>query len=172
MASDDGTTPLMAAAGLGYSRGGGSAFIKDRRDHSSYNPVASAEQGSRIPEAEERLAREAVVLAIELGGDVSLANAAGDTALHAAASHGMESVIELLVEHGADLHAVNERGRTPVDMAVFREGIAGAPLVRESTVGLLRELDPDRHPTEPHDHPDAQELANPIERQPGIAGRR
>ncbi len=162
MASDDGTTPLMAAAGLGYSRGGGSAFIKDRRDHSSYNPVASAEQGSRIPEAEERLAREAVVLAIELGGDVSLANAAGDTALHAAASHGMESVIELLVEHGADLHAANERGRTPVDMAVFREGIAGAPLVRESTVGLLRELDPDRHPTEPHEHPEAQELANPV----------
>ena len=162
-ASDDGTTPLMAAAGHGYSRGGGSAFIKDRRDFSSYNPVASAEQGSRIPEAEERLAREAVALAIELGGDVTTANLAGDTALHAAAAHGMESVIELLAEHGADLHAANERGRTPVDMAVFREGIAGAPLVRESTVGLLRELDPDRHPAAPHGHPDAQELVNPVE---------
>ncbi len=166
MASDDGTTPLMAAAGLGYSRGGGSAFIKDRRDHSSYNPVASAEQGSRIPEAEERLAREAVALAIELGGDVTLANTAGDTALHAAASHGMESVIEQLVEHGADLHAANERGQTPADMAVFREGIAGAPLVRESTVDLLRELDPDRHPSEPHGHSEAQELANPVESSP------
>ena len=137
MASDDGTTPLMAAAGLGYSRGGGSACIKNRRDFSSYNPVASAEQGSRIPAAEERLSREAVALAIEL-----------------------------LVEHGADLHAANERGRTPVDMAVFREGIAGAPLVRESTVGLLRELDPDWHPAEPHAHPDAQELANPTESNP------
>ena len=30
--SRDGTTPLMAAAGLGYNRGGGSAFIRDRRD--------------------------------------------------------------------------------------------------------------------------------------------
>ncbi|MEE2637880.1 MAG: ankyrin repeat domain-containing protein, partial [Acidobacteriota bacterium] len=39
LASRDGTTPLMAASGLGYSRGGGSAFIKDRRDFSSYNPV-------------------------------------------------------------------------------------------------------------------------------------
>ena len=76
MASDDGTTPLMAAAGLGYSRGGGSACIKNRRDFSSYNPVASAEQGSRIPAAEERLSREAVALAIEL-----------------------------LVEHGAEPHA-------------------------------------------------------------------
>ena len=166
MASDDGTTPLMAAAGLGYSRGGGSAFIKDRRDFSSYNPVASAEQGSRIPAAEERLSREAVALAIELGGDVATVSVSGDTALHAAASHGMDSVIELLVEHGADLHAANERGRTPADMAVYREGIAGAALVRESTVGLLRELDPDRHPAEPHPHPEAQELANPTESNP------
>ena len=166
MASDDGTTPLMAAAGLGYSRGGGSAFIKDRRDFSSYNPVASAEQGSRIPAAEERFSREAVALAIELGGDVAAVSVSGDTALHAAASHGMDSVVELLVEHGADLHVANERGRTPADMAVYREGIAGAPLVRESTVGLLRELDPDRHPAEPHPHPEAQELANPIESNP------
>lgn len=166
MASDDGTTPLMAAAGLGYSRGGGSAFIKDRRDFSSYNPVASAEQGSRIPEPEERLAREAVVLAIELGGHVTATSTSGDTALHAAASHGMESVIELLVEHGADLQAANERGRTPAEMAVFREGIAGAPLVRESTVGLLRELDPDRHPSEPHSHSEAQDLVNPTESNP------
>ena len=165
-ASDDGTTPLMAAAGLGYSRGGGSAFIKDRRDFSSYNPVASAEQGSRIPAAEERLARAAVALAIELGGDPAAANAAGDTALHAAASHGMNSVIELLVEHGADLHAVNERGWTPVEMAVYREGIAGAALVRESTVGLLRELEPDRHPAEPHEHPDARSIVNPAASTP------
>ena len=166
MASDDGATPLMAAAGLGYSRGGGSAFIKDRRDFSSYNPVASAEQGSRIPAAEERLAREAVALAIELGGDVAAASASGDTALHAAASHGMDSVIELLVEHGADLHAANERGRTPADMAVFREGIAGAALIRERTAGLLRELDPDRHPAAPHAHPEAQALANPSASSP------
>ena len=162
LASDDGTTPLMAAAGLGYSRGGGSAFIKDRRDFSSYNPVASAEQGSRMPAAEEQLAREAVALAIELGGDPAAASAAGDTALHAAASHGMNSVIELLVEHGADPHAVNERGRTPAEMAVYREGIAGAALVRESTVDLLRGLDPDRHPAGPHEHPDGQSLVNPV----------
>ena len=165
-ASDDGTTPLMAAAGLGYSRGGGSAFIKDRRDFSSYNPVASAEQGSRIPAAEERLAREAVALAIELGGDVAAASAAGDTALHAAASHGMDSVVALLVEQGADLHAANAQGLTPADRAVYREGIAGASLLRESTVGLLRELDPARHPAGPHEHPDARALANPAARTP------
>lgn len=166
LASRDGTTPLMAAAGVGYRRGGGSAFITDRRDFSSYNPVASAEEGSRIPEAEERRAHETVALAIELGGDVTATSATGDTALHGAASHGMDSVIELLVEHGADLHATNQRGQTPVAMAVYREGIAGEALVRTSTAGLLRELDPTRHPPEPHEHPDARALTNPVAATP------
>ena len=40
-------------------------------------------------------------------------------------------LVETLLAHGADLHAANERGRTPVHMAVFREGIAGASLVRD-----------------------------------------
>lgn len=166
LASRDGTTPLMAAAGLGYRRGGGSAFVTDRRDFSAYNPVASAEEGSRIPAAEEQRAHAAVALAIELGGDVAATTVAGDTALHGAASHGMDTVVELLVEHGADLHATNERGQTPMAMAVYREGIAGESLVRESTAGLLRELDPTRHPPEPHEHPDAQARVNPVEASP------
>ena len=163
LASRDGTTPLMAAAGFGYRRGEGSAFVTDRRDFSSYNAVASAEEGVKIPEAEERRAREAVVLAIELGGDVNATSVSGDTALHGAASHGMDTVVELLVEHGADLQATNERGQTPVAMAVYREGIAGEALVRESTAELFRDLDPTRHPTEPHGHPEARALANPVD---------
>ena len=169
LASRDGTTPLMAAAGLGYRRGGGSAFITDRRDFSSYNPVASAKEGSRIPEAEERRARETVALAIELGGEVTATSAADDTALHAAAAHGMDSVIELLVEHGADLHATNQRGQTPAALAVYREGIAGEALIRESTAGLLRELDPTRHPAEPHEHSEASGIANPVDSTPDTA---
>ena len=139
--SRDGTTPLMAAAGLGYNRGGGSAFIRDRRDFSSYNPVASAALGSTIPAAEERLAREAVGLALDLGGRAGAANDAGDTALHAAASHGMNGVIELLVEQGADVRAANRRGGTPLDAAVFSDGIAGDRFVRQSTAELLRSLE-------------------------------
>ena len=162
MASRDGTTPLMAAAGLGYRRGGGSAFITDRRDFSSYNPVASAELGSRIPEPEERRALEAVKLIIELGGDATATSVSGNTALHAAATHGMDSVVELLAENGADLYAENERGQTPMEMAVYREGIAGESLIRKSTVGLLRELDPERHLAEPHRHPEAQATMNPV----------
>ena len=126
--SRDGTTPLMATAGQGYNRGGGSAFIRDRRDFSSYNPVESAALGSTIPPAEERMAHDAVEAALELGADVDAANDAGDTALHAAASHGMNSVIELLTSRGADLRAENRRGDTPLALAVYADGIGGRPL--------------------------------------------
>ena len=141
LASSNGTTPLMAAAGLGYSRGGGSAFIKNRRDFSSYNPVASAELGSRIPAVEEQRALETVSLALELGADVNAANDGGDTALHAAASQGMNTVIELLMDRGGDVNAENRRGQTPVALAVYADGIGGNRFVRESTAALFRTLE-------------------------------
>ena len=189
--SRDGTTPLMAAAGQGYNRGGGSAFIRDRRDFSSYNPVESAALGSTIPAAEERLAREAVAAVLELGADVDAANDAGDTALHAAASHGMNRVIELLASRGADLRAENRRGETPLALAVYSDGIGGDRFVREDTAALLRTLAgavvpadttvpagtaapavpaaPDAesaHPTRPHEHPGARNLTNPVPAAP------
>jgi len=163
LASSNGTTPLMAAAGLGYSWGGGSAFIRNRRDFSSYNPVASAELGTRVPAAEEQRALEAVTVALELGADVNAANAGGDTALHAAASLGMNTVIELLTARGGDVHAENRRGQTPVALAVYSDGIGGNRFVRESTAALLHSLEDGEtaHPTEPHDHPEAGALTNP-----------
>ena len=180
--SRDGTTPLMVAAGQGYNRGGGSAFIRDRRDFSSYNPVESAALGSTIPAAEERLAREAVATALELGADVDAANDAGDTALHAAAAHGMNSVIELLTSRGADLRAENRRGETPLAVAVYADGIGGDRFVREDTAALLRSLAgasgptdtarpaaPDAEsarPAQPHQHPEARVLANPLAATP------
>ena len=168
LASRDGATPLMVAAGFGYNRGGGSAFIKDRRDFSSYNPIASAELGSQIPAAEERRALAAIALALELGAEVSAASDTGDTALHAAASHGMNTVIELLTDRGADVNAENRRGQTPRTLAVYSDGIAGDRFVRESTAELLRTLGDAEtvHPAEPHGHPEARTLANPTPSTP------
>ena len=164
----DGATPLMAAAGLGYNRGGGSAFIRDRRDFSSYNPVESAALGSSIPAAEERRTVTAVAAALALGARVNAADAAGDTALHAAASHGMNAVIALLTDHGADLDAENRRGQTPADLAVYADGIAGDRYVREDTAALLRTLEDaaPAHPAAPHRHPEARALANPVAATP------
>ena len=171
----DGATPLMAAAGLGYNRGGGSAFIRDRRDFSSYNPVESAALGSAIPAAEERWTVAAVTAALALGARVDAANDAGDTALHAAASHGMNRVIELLTDHGADPDAENRRGQTPADLAVYADGIAGDRYVREDTAALLRTLSgavparpvaPDARPVAPDAPPEARTPANPVAATP------
>jgi ankyrin repeat protein len=138
-AANDGTTPLMAAAGNGYSRGTGTeAFIKDRRDFSYYNSNP-LEVATKIPVEEERLAVEAVKLTVELGGDVNMANNVGDTALHSAAALGMESLIEFLASRGANLEAKNKAGRTPL-AAARRENGVGATVVRESTAALLRKL--------------------------------
>ncbi|KAL8789438.1 MAG: hypothetical protein Q9213_001195 [Squamulea squamosa] len=43
----------------------------------------------------------------------------GDTPLHSAASFGGLSTIELLIKHGADLHALGEDGRTVIQLALF-----------------------------------------------------
>ncbi len=177
--SRNGTTPLMAAAGLGYNRGGGSAFIRDRRDFSSYNPVESAALGSAIPAAEGRRTVEAVAAVLALGARVNAANDAGDTALHAAAAHGMNRVIALLADHGADLLAENRRGQTPADLAVYADGIAGDRYVREDTAALLRTLAdaapaprarpaaPRVRPAAPDAPPEARAPANPVAATPG-----
>jgi ankyrin repeat protein len=139
LATRDGATPLLAAAGHGYSRASGTeAFIKDRRDFSSYNsePFAVA---TKIPAEEERLVIEALQVLLQAGADVNDTSAAGDTALHAASSLGMDAVIEFLAGRGANLNARNKAGRSPLDVARRDDGI-GASVVREETVALLKKL--------------------------------
>jgi uncharacterized protein len=111
--TDGKATPLMAAAGVGYSQG---ASIRS--------------------EAE---AFEAVKLALELGGDVKAANNIGFTALHGAAIRGANSVVKLLVEHGARLQAKDKIGRTAFQIA--EEGAGDSTQRRQlQTAALLREL--------------------------------
>jgi ankyrin repeat protein len=139
LTSSDGTTPLMVAAGTGYARASGTAaFIKSRRDFSYYN-ADPTENATRIPGEEERLSVEAVKLAISFGGNVKAANHAGDTALHAASALGMNAVIQVLVDNGADPNAKNKAGRTPLAVARRQTGV-GETVVNEPTAALLRKL--------------------------------
>jgi len=73
------TTALMAAVGMG----GGAAWVQPERTE------------------REALMLETVKLALELGVDVNAANTDGRTALDAAKSAKLESVIKLLVDNGA-----------------------------------------------------------------------
>jgi ankyrin repeat protein len=98
---NDGTTPLIVAVNSGPG---------DRRTRGVGNvQVADADS--------ERNIRDAATLALDLGADVNAATANGETALHAAASSGFESVVQLLVDKGAKLDVKNKRGQTPLQAA-------------------------------------------------------
>ena len=90
--NEDGTTPLMVAAGVGIWAVGES-------------PGTNAE------------ALEAVRYALELGGDVTTVDDNGDTALHGAIIRGSEPLVRFLLDQGADIEATNEKGWTPFRIA-------------------------------------------------------
>ena len=95
LAIDDGTTPLMAAAGLGQC---------------TFRP--NLKRGLRSHGA------EAVVrVLLEAGAEIDAVNEADFTALHGAAFRGLNEVVEYLVAQGADVDARDYRGRTPFRLA-------------------------------------------------------
>jgi uncharacterized protein len=117
LALNDGTTPLMAAAGAGR--------VQD------------------FMEGEEDGVLAAVQLALELGADVKAANRGGQTALHAAASTGLDPVVQLLVEKGAAVNARDRIGQTPWSIAEAISPVVnnqGALRLHKSTADLLLKL--------------------------------
>ena len=92
---DDGTTPLMAAAGLGQC---------------TFRP--NLKRGLRSHGAEA-----AVRVLLESGADINAINEADFTALHGAAYRGLNEVVDYLVANGADIDARDYRGRTPYRLA-------------------------------------------------------
>jgi ankyrin repeat protein len=97
LGQDNGNTPLMLAAGLGF-RG----------------PIGGT----------EAMALEAIAFSLAQGADVNAVNAAGDTAVHIAATtnfsesgtaEGSIAIVKFLVEHGARLDVRNKQGRTALE---------------------------------------------------------
>ncbi len=112
--NEEGTTPLMGAAGVGL-----------------WFPGES-------PGSPEEVA-VAVEFLLELGGDATTVDANGDTALHGAAYWDSPRAVELLVAAGARLDVTNARGWTPVRIA---DGVAITASIHASpeTAALLRRL--------------------------------
>ena len=115
LAADDGTTPLMAAAGVGRN-------LTESR--------VTEEQSLR-----------AVRVALEMGADVNAANRDGDTALHGAARIKSPALVQLLVDRGAEVKVSNRQGQTPLFVArhYFHPGSPPLP-VQSETADLLRRL--------------------------------
>ena len=104
----DGASALMVATGAGS---GG---------NSTRRGIAVIDGGVVEPES---AVLTAVSAALELGGDVNATNQAGDTALHVAAGRGLNTVVQLLADRGAQVNAKNKRGLTP--LAALMPGNAG-----------------------------------------------
>jgi ankyrin repeat protein len=112
--TEENITPLMAAAGIAW------ASNQDR--------------------ASEQQVLEAVTLMVdELGADVNAVSDLGETAMHAAAYRGANSVVQFLFDKGAKLDVVAIDGRTPLivaDGVEYGNSFAAQP----QTAALLRRL--------------------------------
>ena len=121
LASRDGSTPFMVAAGQTW-----------RDDHSLGTGEESIDILTRL---------------LAAGASIDAVNAGGETALHGAAARGADAVVAFLVERGASLTVKDKAGRAPLHTAmgiaqVIRNG-GGAPVdaaPRASTVTLLQAL--------------------------------
>ncbi len=98
IATFDGTTPLMVAAGVGVNLG--------------MRGASSATEEIRMK------ALEAVQLAWNVGGDVNAIGPDGRRPVHGAALYGLTEVIQLLAEKGADLDAQDRWGQTAMSIAL------------------------------------------------------
>jgi ankyrin repeat protein len=96
LALKDGSTPLMAAAGLGAPRGGDEE-VTDAGDRNDPVDVMKA--------------------LIAKGANVNAANDVGMTPLHYAAQRGSDRIIEFLAGQGARFDVKNKQGRTPSELA-------------------------------------------------------
>ena len=63
-----------------------------------------------------------MALCLERGAPINAVDESGQTVLHLAVASGPDSVVKLLAEKGADLFAKDQRGRTPLDVAL---GVGG-----------------------------------------------
>lgn len=128
--NQDGTTPLMVAAGVGTN-----------------SPGEDAGSPSE--------ALEAVKLALELGGDVNTVDKNGNTAMHGAAFKQLPEVVKLLAAKGADVNVWNKNnisGWTPLRVAVgvhrgmnFRFHVPTADALKDLMVraGASTEVEPE-----------------------------
>jgi len=90
--TEDNITPLMAAAGISW------ASNQDRA-------------------SEEQVLEAVRMLVDELDADVNFVSDVGETAMHAAAYRGANSVVQYLFDNGAELDVVAKDGRTPLRVA-------------------------------------------------------
>ena len=126
--SDDGTTPLMVAAGADFVEG------QDKYNRRWFEDNIVGLQNAALP-AVERL--------LELGIDINARNEDNQTALHGAVYLAGIDLLTFMVKHGADLNAINKRGQTPWMIAAKGEYRAGSVQILPHIANHLESLGAD-----------------------------
>jgi ankyrin repeat protein len=114
LTTKDGNTAGMFAAGVGY---------RDKNTRGS-----------------EPDALEAVRIFVAAGFDVRQRNTRDETALHGAADRGADTIVQYLVDRGAELNVKSKQGFTPLDVAMGKSSLIQLPVPKPSTVALLKKL--------------------------------
>lgn len=118
--TEGGVTPLIVAAG--------------------YRASAIDTRGRFRTEAQ---AVEVAKRLLAAGADVNGQENNGQTAIFGAATNGWNDMVQLLADHGADLHHEDSNGNTPLDVAMGRGGLFGRGSggdVHEDTAALIEQL--------------------------------
>jgi ankyrin repeat protein len=109
LSSNDGTTPLMVAAGIDFVEG------QDKYGRRLFTLDRTTLQDQ---------ARAAMLYCLDLGADINAANDKGQTPIIGAVYFRSPSFVRFMVEHGANLNVVNQRGQTPwlITQGEYRSG--------------------------------------------------
>ena len=123
---------------LDLENAGNGGLGRDRRDRHVYFRLSDMPP----PDDVEREVVEMVALVIAGGGDLHASDARGNTPLHHAARNGLNRVVELLVDRGADMTVLNRARETPAEAAEAPRRNRGGDLFdgHLDTATLLRRL--------------------------------
>lgn len=80
-----------------------------------------------IHQAANRNGAAQIVLYLQLGADIEQASTFDGGPLHRAADRGYTENVRALLAHGANIHAVDRRGRTPLERLLASCSAAGLP---------------------------------------------
>ena len=112
LATRDGSTALLFAAGVGY------------RDKNTRGSEADA--------------LESVKVLMAAGLDLKQTTNRGENTLHGAANRGSDLIVQFLLDQGMDVNATNKQGFTPLDIALGKAVVGQLPVPKDSTVALLK----------------------------------
>jgi len=144
---DAGTTPLMRAARAGDAAvtrlllaGGADPTLATKDGNTALMFAAGVGYRDKNTRGSEPDALETLKIFVDAGLDLRQANSRGETALHGAADRGADTLVQFLVDRGAELNVTSKQGFTPLDVAMGKSSVIQLPVPKPTTVALLRTL--------------------------------